>query len=73
MQRAGFDFTASWANQSTCKINQVCTLVSFSVFRLSMYYSMSLTLLQAAQRQPSLRRFANDWATKAFMLIYLKS
>jgi hypothetical protein len=29
--------------------------------------------LQAAERQPFLRRFANDWATKVYMMIYLKN
>jgi hypothetical protein len=29
--------------------------------------------MQVAERQPFLRRFANNWATKAYMMIYLKN
>lgn len=46
----------------------MCTLVSPRILALR-----NLIAVQAAERQSILCRYANNWATKAFMQIYLKN
>jgi hypothetical protein len=69
MARADFDYRKTWRQQSSRKIEQVCVLVSGHDIHVQLHSLFE----QAAERQPFLRRFANDWATKAFMVIYLKN
>jgi hypothetical protein len=69
MLRANFNYSAPWKAQASRMIEQVCILVRTYILS----YELLLMSPQAAERQPFLRRFANDWATKAYMMIYLKN
>jgi hypothetical protein len=69
MARADFNYRKTWQQQSSRKIEQVCELVSGHDIHVQLHSLFE----QAAERQPFLCRFANDWATKTSWLFTLSN